>query len=189
MTKEGFTKRRILCLVAIIFLVAAMIMPAFQAAAVYAEEDPAYSEDEVLDQQEEEETVVEDPLTDDDDTVYEGEGGESTESEEEEEEDSASKEDDADEEKEAEEKAALPDYEAYGEDEGFAIVPVCAGSSSVDLVEKTGKITSHKSHRGKNQAWTIHKYKDYYYFESLASGNRVAAYRQYRAEQVKAPCR
>ena len=175
MTKEGFTKRRILCLVAIIFLVAAMIMPAFQAAAVYAEEDPADSEDEVLDQQEEEETVVEDPLTDDDDTVYEGEGGESTESEEEEEEeeDSASKEDDADEEKEAEEKAALPDYEAYGEDEGFAIVPVCAGSSSVDLVEKTGRITSHKSHRGKNQAWTIHKYKDYYYFESLASGNRV----------------
>ena len=174
MTKKSFIKNRILCLAAVFFLVIAMALPVFPSAAVYAEEDtasseedPTYSEDEVFGQDEEEETVIEDPLADDG-TVYEGEGAESEESEEkeEEEEDSASKEDDADAEEEEAQKAAVPDYEAFGENEGFAIVPVCAGRNSVTLATDTGRVTCSKTNRCKNQAWKIRKHDDYYYFES-----------------------
>ena len=151
-----------------LILVLAMALPALPKTAVYAddEEEPVTQE-------------VQDP-SEDDGTVYEGEGEEAEEPEEDEESGEASEskdqgeeEEEAGQDEETPKKAAALDFTAYGEEEGFAIVPVCAGSSAVDLVEKTGKITSHKAHRNSNQVWSIHKYGDYYFFESLASGNKV----------------
>ncbi len=165
--------KKCLSFITIIILIAAMALPACPAGVVYAEEEPAVTEETTA-----EETTAEESVDEDDDgTVYEGEGEETEEPEkdEEEDEDSASKEEGADEEaaEETEQKADYLDFTSFGEEEAFAIVPVCAGSSSVDLVESSGRITSHKSHRGINQAWTIHKYQDCYYFESMASGKKV----------------
>ena len=174
--KHYLIKYKILSFLTVLILVIVMALPALPGAVIYAEEDPVVTED-VEDSPITEE--VQDP-SEDDGVVHEGEGEEAEEPEEDDDRKEASdtKDQDSDEAKaeEAEEstkKAAGLDFTAYGEDEGFAIVPVCAGSSSVDLVENSGKITSHKTHRGKNQAWTIHKYKDYYFFESLANGNKV----------------
>ncbi len=174
--KHSLIKYKILSFLTVLILVIVMALPALPGAVIYAEEDPVVTEDGEDSPVTEE---VQDP-SEDDGVVHEGEGEEAEEPEEDDDRKEASdtKDQDSDEAKaeEAEEstkKATGLDFTAYGEDEGFAIVPVCAGSSSVNLVENSGKITSHKTHRGKNQAWTIHKYKDYYFFESLANGNKV----------------
>ncbi|MBQ6353878.1 MAG: RICIN domain-containing protein [Lachnospiraceae bacterium] len=72
-------------------------------------------------------------------------------------------------------KAASTALLGYGEDEGYAIVPVHAGSTAVDLGMDSGGVQLYKAHRKKNQLWTIKKHGDYYSFESMASGNRAIA--------------
>ena len=181
MTIFFHSRKRIISLAVVFILALALALPVLPAGSVYAEgeqeyseEDPTYSEDEVFGQEEEEEVRVEDPLSDDDDTVYEGEGGETDETEEkEDDEDSASKDDDADEAEKEAGKKAVPDYEAYGEDEGFAIVPACAGCAAVHRKGDTGRIEVWRVSRNTAQIWKIRRNGDYFYFENKGSGNNV----------------
>ena len=134
--------KRLLILAAVIVLVTAMTVPALPAGVIYAEETADGSEGDV---------------------VYEGEGEETEESEEDEDSDEASEQKDQDSDETGEEagedqgKEADQDFTAYGEDEGFAIVPVCAGGSSVDADETTGAIRIRKTSRNNNQAWRIRR--------------------------------
>ncbi|MBQ4362214.1 MAG: RICIN domain-containing protein, partial [Lachnospiraceae bacterium] len=104
---------------------------------------------------------------------------ETEESEEDEDSDEASEQKDQDSDETGEEagedqgKEADQDFTAYGEDEGFAIVPVCAGGSSVDADETTGAIRIRKTSRNNNQAWRIRRSGEYFYFESMTDGGKV----------------
>ncbi len=58
----------------------------------------------------------------------------------------------------------------YSEDEYYAIVPVHAGSSSLDQRVSDGNVLLYKTHRGKNQAWRLRPYRNYYYIENVYNG-------------------
>lgn len=59
-----------------------------------------------------------------------------------------------------------PYSEGYSEDEEYSIVPLHAGSSSIDVASETGsRIQLYKSHRGNNQRWTIRKNGKYFYLK------------------------
>ena len=167
--KKHLPYQIIVSLLTAVILVMAMTLPAFPGGVVYADETPAAA-------------------SGGDGVTYEGEGGETAEEEDDEssqKEASATKDtgassDDAGagdtgakEDGKASGSGAELDFTAYGEDEGFCIVPVCAGNNSIDLAEQAGSVSSYKSHRNKNQVWKIHRSGKYYYFESLSNGNRV----------------
>ncbi len=64
-------------------------------------------------------------------------------------------------------------FAGYGEDESYGIIPLCAGSCSVDMGWSNSNISSYKTHRNKNQSWKLRKKGDYYAFVSDHNGQAV----------------
>ena len=82
----------------------------------------------------------------------------------------------------APEVMAEPDPFRFGEDEGYAIVPLCAGGSCVDISLANGYIQVWQSNRTKNQIWKMCSYGDHYYFRSLYE-DKILEVRSGKAEK------
>ena len=68
------------------------------------------------------------------------------------------------------------DFVRYGLDEEYALVPVNAGSSAVDLSDSDGNgkvIHLWKAHHKTNQRWKLKKVGDYYAFVSVSNGKVI----------------
>ena len=68
------------------------------------------------------------------------------------------------------------DLVRYGLDEEYAIVPLNAGNSAVDLSDSSGNgkaVHLWKTHRKTNQRWKLKKVGDYYAFISVSNGRAI----------------
>lgn len=63
----------------------------------------------------------------------------------------------------------------YSEDEGYAIVPLHAGSTVIDEDVSDGRVQLYKAHRRKNQTWQLKKYGDFYIIQNMSSGRVLEA--------------
>ncbi len=70
-------------------------------------------------------------------------------------------------------KQELHGLTGYGQEEGYAIVPACAGASALDFHSSSQDVRLYKSHRGKNQTWKLNKKGNYYAIESVNDGKVI----------------
>lgn len=75
------------------------------------------------------------------------------------------------------ERAHTADPLSYGEDEAFLIVPTHAAGTAVDVSVTGGYLQLFNSNRNTNQAWYIRPYGNYYYIQSVATGQAATVTR------------